>query len=176
MYSARVTIQGVERTMARLQRLPGGVLREAREKTLRLIGQAGVRHLRRISPRDTGAWKRSLSYKLWPDQFTQQMFNTALVIIGSRRGQRWKNRANIAHLLEEGWRITVGGTAPQEMKRTARYSKRTGERGKGTVRGRHPGFRIHLRTWAVVSQYASAMFRTHLPRMAREVWEKSRRA
>lgn len=165
----------VEGTNAVIQSV--GLLPDALNNKIRkqIIGQAGERvadAARRFSPVRQGYFRRSIGVVVRHYKDT----DTILAVVGSRRGKQWKDRANIAHLLEDGWRVAVGGTLKRKSGKTAAASKTTGKRGHGTVRDVHPGFHVMRRAVIAAGPQAVAYIHNALPVALAQAVQEVRRA
>lgn len=138
-------VVGAEQVAARFRALPDRVSSRLRRRVIGRAGRAVANAAKGFAPVDQGYFRQSQGVRTR----SYDRGDRIIAVVGSRRGEQFKGRANIAHLLEQGWRIVVGGTAPPlRPGYKAKKSKVTGERGKGIVVGRHPGFQVMERAHA----------------------------
>ena len=167
-----VQITGAKETAARINALPQAMALEVRNRVLRKAARPAIAQVRQLTPEREGLSRQSVGVKLWPSKSLQAGTNIVLAIVGFRRGSQWGGRANIAHLLERGWRTARGGTLKRESGRTAATSALTGERGQGVAVGRHPGFHMHERAARITGLQAREIIITEVPRIIARLWKQ----
>ena len=176
-----VEITGLEQLKQRIRTWPNHVQPEVAERVLTEAARPIIAAVRRISKAElsknkgrTHVWEKSIGRKMWPTKALREQYAVVMVIVGARRGKQYNDRANIAHLLEHGWRIAKGGTLERKGGRTAGRAKLTGERGKGIAIGVHPGFKIVEKAHAATEATVRSILSSRIPVIAKEVWEKWR--
>lgn len=139
--AVKVTLHGMKDLERRLRligdRAPA-VGRHAVSLAATPIVSAAKRYAERS--KDTGALQASIGKVVKVYKHS----GVALAVVGPRRGAQFKGRANIAHLIEYGWRKVKAktGTLKRTSGRqagTAARSKVTGKRGEGVEAGRVEG-------------------------------------
>lgn len=147
--------EGVRGLQAALDLLPDAMGKRIRRKVIGRAGAAIAKHAKAFAPVDKGLFRQSLGQvtRFYPET------DVVLSVVGSRRGEQYGGRANIAHLLESGWRIAVGGTLRRAGSTKAPRSRSSGSRGGGEVRGQHPGFQVMERALTVGAGEAESIVR-----------------
>lgn len=170
-----VALKGYPELMRTLHALPPRIGKRVLYNAARKAGPVATRAIKPLVPVETGSLKRSFGQRVY---MHRRGFGAG-VVIGPRRGftriavrgrRGWRSArhgemfsspggaraikrtpANYAHLVEEGHRIVVGGTAFRlggKRAGKAARSLRTGMRGGGRVVGTVPGRGFMRRGWA----------------------------
>lgn len=162
MTDVYVQIDGVHGLLHLFDVLPDDlnkkVIRQAVTKASRVVVAAAKRFAPVGSGKDAGAFKRSLGARV---KYYRES-DATVGIVGSRRGKQWKDRANIAHLIERGWRVARGGTLERESGTSAPVSKRTGKRGEGVATGRVPGRHVMQRAHTATQSQVAGILHSEL--------------
>jgi len=148
-YGAKVV--GLSAALSALDALPHHIMAQCRRTVLKKAANIVARAARSHAPKgETGDFKKSIGSRIK----TYQGGDYAMVIIGSRRGARWGYRSRISHLIESGWRITVGGRLARDRKTTkgrSRQAENTG-RSVGVKPGWHPMEKAFSQTQGTVRE------------------------
>ena len=158
----QIKLEGVTQVVRLFDALPEElqkkVMRPAVKKGAALIAAAIRTRAAAAFPNTSGSYKRSIGVRV---RYYKES-DTMLAVVGPRRGAQYKHRANIAHLLEWGWRTSRGGTLARESGKTASKSKITGRRGEGTVAGRVAGRFLIERAYAATRAQVDSLILTEL--------------
>lgn len=138
-----VTIKGVDVVIHRLNVFPNRLQKKIRRRVVLAAGKIIRTKIRDLCGRGFGEYSEGW-YKKSIGIRVRTYGDYTVAIVGPRLGRQFRNRANLAHLIEHGWRVGRHGTGTLARKsgRSAASSRVTGKAGEGVVAGRVEGKRI----------------------------------
>ena len=167
--STYVKITGVEAITAAFNTLPVEVQMDCEKTTLRRAAGLVASAAQSIAPRATGLFAESHGVVVRRYEDTGYV----LAVVGSRRMSRFKGRANIAHLIESGFRVGKGGTFARTSGRTAAKSSITGARGEGIATRFIPGKRVMERAFLSTQNQVQAEIAAGIGRAVNRIMKKA---